>query len=116
MVVIGVPVERTASRFAHQATATGTTKRSSSYLALGHNILSLAQARTVIHPLRPVDVVRAPRASLHDAPDATNFTEGDANLAKGAAARAPTIIRDGQRAAIPAARSPPGLAFFGEAA
>ena len=51
---------------------------------------------------------------LHDTPDTTNFAKGDAYFSKGFAARIPPVIRDGDGAAIPAARAATSFAFIGQ--
>jgi len=51
---------------------------------------------------------------LHDTPDTTNFAKGDAYFSKGFTACIPPVIRNGDGAAIPAARAATSFAFVGQ--
>src|SRR5579885_3904887 len=94
-----MPVQIAAGWFGHQATATGAAARRDRLLTLRHSLLPHRQ-----------------QANLHDTPDTTDFTEGDANFPEGSTARIPAFVGDGDRATVPAASAPARLALTRELA
>src|SRR5579875_46564 len=49
--------------------------------------------------------------SLHHTPDTADFTEGDADFAKGSTACIPALVDNGDGATVPAASTPSRLTF-----
>src|SRR5579884_143661 len=96
MIIIGMPVQIAAGWFGHQATATGAAARRDRLLTLRHSLLPHRQ-----------------QVNLHDTPDTTDFTEGDANFPEGSTARIPAFVGDSERATVPAASAPARLALTG---
>lgn len=91
MIVIGMPVERTASRLIHPTTTTWTIERCRHAQTRRHRVFSFAAMPTV-----------PKHQQLHNTPDTTNLTESKTNLAKGLTTSIPPIIGDSDGAAIPA--------------
>jgi hypothetical protein len=94
MIVIGMPVERAASRLIHLTTTPGTIERCRHALTHCHWVFSFVTATLLKHQ------------QLHNTPDTTNLTESKTNLAKGFAASIPPIIGNSDGAAIPATSTP----------
>src|SRR5690349_13440360 len=71
---------------------------------------------TLCHVVISLETDRAPSQDrrLHNTPNATNFTVGDANLTKGFAARIPALIDNGDRTTVPTTSAPTRFAFIGQ--
>src|SRR5947209_11950302 len=98
MIVIGMPVERAASRLIHLTPTPGTIERCRDALTHCHCVFSFV-------------TTLSKHQQLHNAPDTTNLTESKTNLAKGFATSIPPIIGNSDGAAIPATSAATCFAF-----